>query len=298
MRKMRGERRASAAAARRDPAPSRLSYRLNRLALTPGVRRLVTTGLPLLTIGLVAAVILSDEPRREALNLWVDDVKTAFQDREAFMVKLMAIDGASEGLADTVRATVPVEFPISSFQLDLVQMQDKIAVLDAVSDVNLRVRPGGVLQINITERQPAVVWRGEETLELLDRTGHRVEVLDQRAVRADLPLIAGEAVADHIPEALALFQAAAPLNDRLRGLLRVGERRWDVVLDRGQRILLPELAPVSALEQVIAMEQAQELLARDVTLVDMRNPARPTVRLDPETAGTLRKIKLSELGAD
>lgn len=80
--------------------------------------------------------------------------------------------------------------------------------------------------------------------------------------------------------------------------LRVGERRWDVILDRGQRIMLPETNPVSALEQVIAMEQAQELLLRDVVAVDMRNAQRPTVRLQTDTAATLRKIKLSELGAD
>jgi hypothetical protein len=59
---------------------------------------------------------------------------------------------------------------------------------------------------------------------------------------------------------------------RLRGLVRIGERRWDVVLDRDQRILLPADRRRGALERVIALDEAHELLARDIAVVDMRNP--------------------------
>ncbi|MEL6209777.1 MAG: cell division protein FtsQ/DivIB [Pseudomonadota bacterium] len=81
------------------------------------------------------------------------------------------------------------------------------------------------------------------------------------------------------PEALELMQVATLIAPRIRGLLRVGERRWDVILDRDQRIMLPEEGAVSALEQVIAMDQARQLLARDVAVIDMRNPDRPTLRM-------------------
>jgi cell division protein FtsQ len=77
----------------------------------------------------------------------------------------------------------------------------------------------------------------------------------------------------------------------LRGLVRVGERRWDVVLDRDQRILLPEADPVPALERVIALDEATELLARDVAVVDMRNPSRPTLRLTAAAMEELRRLR-------
>jgi cell division protein FtsQ len=64
-----------------------------------------------------------------------------------------------------------------------------------------------------------------------------------------------------VPEALALIDAAGPLSDRLRGLVRVGERRWDLVLDRDQRILSArDRRARRALERVIALDEAQELL--------------------------------------
>ena len=42
---------------RHDPSPSRLAYRLNRLWLRPGFRRLVRLGGPVLILGLVGAVV-------------------------------------------------------------------------------------------------------------------------------------------------------------------------------------------------------------------------------------------------
>ena len=80
-------------------------------------------------------------------------------------------------------------------------------------------------------------------------------------------------------EALALMVAARPLGARVRGLVRMGERRWDVVLDRDQRILLPSANPVRALERVIVLNQGSELLERDVVAVDMRLAERPTLRM-------------------
>jgi cell division protein FtsQ len=69
----------------------------------------------------------------------------------------------------------------------------------------------------------------------------------------------------------------------------MGERRWDMVLDNDLRILLPTGHPVQALERVIALQQAQEMLDRDVAVVDMRLGDRPTLRLNPVAATVVRQ---------
>jgi cell division protein FtsQ len=114
----------------------------------------------------------------------------------------------------------------------------------------------------------------------------------------DLPLIAGEGANAAVPEALALLAAAGPIQPRLRGMVRMGERRWDIVLDRDQRILLPEGDPVPALERVIALDKAETLLARDVIAVDLRNEDRPVLRLAPDAMNTLRASQGVETGAN
>lgn len=272
----------------RDPAPSRSAYRLQRLMLTPGFRLFLRAGLPAGILLAVGAAWFSDPEHRTELRDGIAEMRRQIEQRPEFMVTLLSIEGASDDVADDIRDILPLDFPMSSFDLDLEQIRLRAEEIDAVADASARIRSGGVLELRVTEREPAVVWRGREGLELLDGDGHRVAALGNRTERPDLPLLAGDGADAAVAEALSLLAAAGPLDDRLRGLLRVGERRWDVVLDRGQRILLPEAAPIEALERVIALDQVRELLSRDVAFVDMRNPARPTVRMNADAAETFR----------
>lgn len=274
----------------RDPAPSRLRYRLHRLWLTPLFRRFVRLVLPALLLVAAAAAFWSHPDNRYAVQSRLMDLQRSVEERPEFMLHVMAIDGATQSIADDIREIVPIDFPISSFDLDLDGIQHRIAELDAVASVDVRVRKGGILQIDIAERDPAAVWRVGDDLELLDAHGHRVVATASRLDRPDLPLLAGQGAEKAVPEALALLRATGPVEDRVRGLVRVGERRWDLVLDRNQRILLPENDPLSALEQVMALHQAQDLLDRSVVLVDYRNRDRPILRLTQDARENLRQI--------
>lgn len=275
----------------RDPAPSRAAYKMNRLWLTPSFRFAMRRIVPLAVVLMAVGIWIGDEDNREFVTEQYTVMKSELQNRPEFMVKLMAVDGASPDLAADIREVAPVDFPISSFDLDLQGMLTQIESLDAVADVGVRVRAGGILQIDITERVPAVVWRGPQGLEMLDTEGHRVAALASRLDRLDLPLIAGEGAERKVGEALALLKAADPLMDRVRGIVRVGERRWDLVLDKGQKIKLPETNPFAALAQVITLDQAQDLLGRDVRTVDMRNPKRPTLRISDAARDEFRRLK-------
>ncbi len=277
--------------ARRDPAPSRLNYRLNRWMLTPGIRLGLRIGVPFcLTLALASAFLANDQ-RRDALNLFVIEFWASIQERPEFMVSLMAIDGAGSSLAEDIREAVPLDFPVSSFDLDLEHIRGEIVGLDPVKSARVRIRPGGILQVDVTEREPVLVWRTRDGVEMLDETGAHVDDIAARTMRADLPLIAGDGADEQTGEALALIAAARPLGQRMRGLVRIGERRWDVVLDRGQRILLPAGNPVRALERVIALSGVQDLLERDVAVVDMRLGARPTIRMSKAAVSEWWRIR-------
>lgn len=274
---------------RRDPAPSRLAYRLERLWLTPAFRRLLRVGLPLAIVAAVLGIFFGDADRRAALAARYVALKTQIEQRPEFMVNMMAIDGATPAVAEAVRGLIPVTLPASSFALDLEAIRAAIAQLDAVEGADLFIRAGGILQVDIRERTPVVLWRTSGRIEMLDATGHRVATLLDRAARPDLPLIAGEGADVRVAEAMAIFAAAAPLMARVRGVARIGDRRWDVILDRGQRIMLPEADPVAALERVIALDQSQDLLNRDIVAVDMRNIDRPTLRMGADALQAMRQ---------
>lgn len=274
---------------RRDPAPSRWAYRMQRLWLTPLWRVTFRVGLPLFALSMAVGIYLQDDGRRTAITDTITGLTHAFQNRPEFLVTLVSVEGASPDLAEAIRARIDLKLPLSSFDIDLDAARITIEKLDAVAKADIKVRTGGVLQVQITERVPAMVWRVSDRIEMLDASGARVAGLSARADRADLPLVAGDGADLAAGEALEIFAAAAPVLARVRGLVRVGERRWDLVLDRNQKILLPENNAVAALERLIALDKAEDLLARDILTVDLRNEQRPVLRLAPYALNQHRK---------
>lgn len=272
----------------RDPAPSRLSYRLERLRLTPGFHSALRIWLPVFVLAASVGLWFSRDSHRADVAAKYAQIKEQIQSRPEFMVTLMEVDGASPAVDGAIRRIMPAALPVSSFKLDLDGMRQRMEQLDAVKSAALRIQ-NGILRVNITERVPVVIWRSEAGMQLLDDSGHRVATLLARDGRSDLPLVAGQGAEAHVPEALAVLAALTPVMSRVRGLVYMGERRWDVVLDRGQRILLPEADPVVAAERAMALNGAQDLLGRDVVDVDLRNPARPTLRLSQAAQAEVRQ---------
>ncbi|WP_371823253.1 cell division protein FtsQ/DivIB [Paracoccus sp. Z118] len=285
--------------ARRDPAPSRLAYRLHRIWLTPIYRRVLRVGLPAFALAMVVGLYLSDETRRAELSGGITALVEKVQTRDEFMVHTLRVEGASPVVEKGLQGMLPVTLPASSFDIDLAALRSQVMNLDAVEKLELRIMPGGVLSAVVTERTPAMLWRHARGIELLDAGGHRVASATSRDVRPDLPMIAGEGADAAAVEAMALIEAAGPILPRLRGLERRGARRWDVVLDRGQRIMLPEDRAVQALEKAIALDRTGALLSRDVTVVDLRDADRPALRMGITAQNTLRRARGEpELGPD
>lgn len=283
---------------RPDPAPSRWSWRMQRLMLTPGIRLLLRAGVPFALSFGAATWWLSDPDTQAAIQATVAEARASIEQRPEFMVNLMAIDGADAELSDAVRTAVPLDFPVSSFDLDPAAIRATVLEMPPVKEASVRIRPGGVLQVDITPRVPVAIWRQPAGLTLIDEHGALVRPIARRGLRPDLPVIAGEGAARHVAEAMTLIAAGAPLGDRLRGLVRLGDRRWDVVLDRNQRIMLPTEGAMRALERVIALDGVDEVLKRDIARIDLRLADRPTVRMTDNSTAEWRRIRQLTLGTE
>ena len=196
---------------RKDPAPSRWAWRMERLMLTPAFRLTLRAGLPFALALAAGTWWLSDEGRQQAITDSIAQTRAAIEERPEFMVQVMAIDGAPDPVARAIREVLPLEFPSSSFDLDLPALRDTILDLPPVKDATVRVRPGGVLQIDITPRVPVAIWRTAEGLSLIDDTGAFVAQIPRRSLRPELPIVAGAGADEAVSEGLILAATAAPL---------------------------------------------------------------------------------------
>lgn len=283
---------------RKDPAPSMLRYRMGRLWLTPSFRRLVKFG-PVVTVALGGLFYMAtSQTFHQTTAQLAADIRTNIVGREEFRVSEMKVFGASADLVAEVERVADTALPISSLDLDVAGLRARIEALPSVASAAVRVGSKGVLQINLSERVPSVVWRSPEGLALLSADGVELGRIASRLDRADLPLIAGNGASSRIEEAMELFSIAAPIKDRVRGLQRVGERRWNLVLDRSQQIYLPEKGAQTALLRVMAINATQEILDRDISIVDLRDAKKPALRLGAFAASELRPQKMEFTGDD
>jgi cell division protein FtsQ len=283
---------------RRDPAPSIWSYRVQRLWLTPLFRKVLRVGLPSFAVVFLVGFYIADEGHRTAIVENLQEVRREIEGRPEFRVNVLGIDGAGPSVTEEIRGALALDLPISSFDLDLEELRQRIEALPAVASADLRIRGGGYLAVQVDERVPALIWQTREGAVLIDAEGHFVAALGDRPLTEPLPLVGGEGADRVVEEALALHAAAAPLGERLRGLVRVGERRWDVVLADERRIQLPERGAVQALDRALALDDATDILGRDVLRLDLRNPDRLTVQLTPEALEELRRLRALELGGE
>ena len=266
---------------RRDVAPSRWAYRWQRMWLTPLWRFGFRVVLPLAVLAGVAAIIWADPVRASAIKAHIAQMQAAVQNRQEFRLTTLSIEGATPELADALRAKLNLKLPISSFDLDLGALRVAAQSLPAVADAQVQIRSAGVVRVLITERVPALVWRNGDALTLIDGQGHLVALLLARQDRSDLPLISGAGADAAAAEALDILAAAGPIAPRIQGLVRMGQRRWDIVLDFGQRLMLPEDNPIAALDRALALDQAERLFDRDILAIDLRYGPRPVLRLAP-----------------
>ena len=274
-----------------DPAPSVLSYRMQRLWLTPMFRALVRVALPAFAIAMLCWMFLSKVENRDYLNGLVLEAHGVVQNQPVHQLQTLTIEGASLLLKDEIRAQFGDLFPISAFELDFESMRGWIEDIASVEHATLITSVGGLLSVQIKEIKPEFMWRNVAGLHLVSSNGKLLRTVNQRSDFPHFPLIAGKGATDHLDEARALIVTAAPISERLRGLVRIGERRWDLVLSDGQTIALPEDNAAQVLAQAIVMSVAQDLFERDILLIDFRNPRRPTLRLRPQALAGLKQVK-------
>ena len=271
-----------------DPAPSRIAYRIMRLMLIPRLRLIFTLGFPSLLIFCATLGLFININVWENISAIKKDLKLAFVERPEFMIKVASIDGSSDELANEIREILPLDFPVSYFDLDIKYLHKVVNEIPAVASAAIKISVGGVLQINVTEKSPAFMWRKDNVMSVIDETGSFIRIANSRIDYPKLPLVVGEAANLVVSEISSLMQANEYFKDHVRAFIRVGERRWDLILENNVRIMLPQREFLAAFDRLMLMNEAGSLLSGRLSNIDMRLVVRPTVRVDTVSVDPLR----------
>ncbi len=191
------------------------------------------------------------------------------------------VSGASEILDTQISLYLTEELRkinLDSLNLDLNKIKQGIDFIPSVSKVELAIEKNGVLKVVVEERVPRILWYENEQYHLLDKNGMALDSVTNRNAYADLFVIAGEAVDTKVEEALKILNVSDMINHQIRGLIWVGGRRWDIVLDKERLIKLPEQEPIEAMRKIKILDEEEDLLSRDISIIDLRIPDKIYIR--------------------
>ena len=167
--------------------------------------------------------------------------------------------------------------------------------LDWVSTATVQRSFPNQLEISVEERVPFAVWQRAGSYYVIDRLGSAMSNLPPGKLPA-LPLVTGEGAQFEVAELVNQLEVSPDLSSKVSGAARVGQRRWNLYLDNGITILLPEKNVTEALARMAALESSQHLLSKGVKSVDLRFSGRMIVRIAEvdETTSEKSKLKLSQ----
>ncbi|NMG41500.1 FtsQ-type POTRA domain-containing protein [Chelativorans sp. ZYF759] len=179
---------------------------------------------------------------------------------------------------------------------DAGEARDRIAGLPWIEQVAVRKVYPSTLEVDIVERQAFAVWQQGRQLAVIDAAGQSIAPTAGRR-HANLPLVIGQGAAEAGKEFLAVMEKHPELAARAMGYILIAERRWDVRLDNGVTIQLPEDGVDRALRDIVELDRQHGIFSRDIVSVDMRFPDRLILRLTPEAKETRDAALKNRAGA-
>ena len=164
------------------------------------------------------------------------------------------------------------------------------AVIDLpwVKSAEVRKAYPSRLSVEIVEHKPAALWQVGSLVQVIDRDGEVIAPYEGVAL-SGLPLVVGDGAAEGARAITDLVAAYPTIAERVRAYIRVGHRRWDLQLDNGASVKLPENRPAEALARLEEGHLFGELMARDVSSVDLRIEGRLVVATSEDVTEARRQ---------
>jgi len=165
--------------------------------------------------------------------------------------------------------TLALDGDTSMLGFDVSTAQEKLGSLPWVESVHVRKIYPDTVQINLVEREALALWQYQGQVSVIDRQGS-VIVPYSADVDISLPLVVGRGGEREAADLLQVMEQFPQLKDRIRAYIRVADRRWDLLLENGIDIKLPEQNFSTRLAEMLEEEAQYGLLSRDVLSVDLR----------------------------
>ena len=267
-----------AKARRRNDQPSGLiAFMENRLPRRSGLAATLLLLVASTGLGVVKGGHL------EVFLATLSEARNAMANSAGFRITSVAINGRKQLTQDEILAIGGVNGHSSLLFLDASSVREKLKADPWIAEATVLKLYPGQLRIDIVERAPFALWQRNGQLSVISEDGAVLErYVSPRFVK--LPLVVGKGAETRARDFLALLARYPQINDVTKAAVLVGERRWNLRLNDGLDIRLPENDVGNALATLSGLDKNEHLFAKDIVAIDLRQPDRLVVQLSDDAA--------------
>jgi cell division protein FtsQ len=159
----------------------------------------------------------------------------------------------------------------SIFAVNMQAARRHLLALEWVADAEVRRQYPDLVSVSIVERKPFAMWETPQGTYVVERSGRAIGLFDPGSF-PHLPVLLGEGAtqgAAGLVDAVLAHRATAA---RVVGYARISDRRWNLLLNDGVVVKLPEDGWRKQLDLLEHLIVDKAVLERDISEIDLRVP--------------------------
>jgi len=179
------------------------------------------------------------------------------------------ISGLKRQKAAAVLRAINIKPNDSLIGFSATMAQAVLEQVDWVQKAQVRRLYPNQLEIDIIERVPFAVWQRDGEFYVIDKTGAAFTSVEVGDVKK-LMVVTGEGAHKKVFDLVNHLEAHLELKSKIVAAGRIGDRRWNLYLKNGLKVLLPENDLANALIRLEQLQYDTGVFGKAVASIDLR----------------------------
>jgi len=141
--------------------------------------------------------------------------------------------------------------------------------VDWVQKAQIRRIYPNQLEIDVIERVPFAIWQRDGEFYVIDKSGSAFTSVEAGDVK-NLLVVTGEGAHEKVFDLVNHLEAHLGLRSKIAAAGRIGNRRWNLYLKNGLKVMLPEKGLAQALVRFERLQRDVNVFDKAVASLDLR----------------------------
>ena len=194
-----------------------------------------------------------------------------------FALREVRVEGRGETAVADILSAVRANRGDPILGIDIDAVRQRLEDLPWIETASVERRFPDQLIVAVTEREPMALWQRNQKLFLVSRDGSVIETANLGKY-AKLLIIVGDEAPKKAQDLFDILAQEPDLRTHVTAAVLVGKRRWNIRMDNDVDVKLPEDGALEAWRHFADLNRQDNLLDKDVTVVDLRQADRVVVR--------------------